>query len=652
MKRKLNMMGDIDDDLIERANPENIKPRQRKFSFKTITTLAACLAIAVVAVNLAIFLPMGNDEPPIIGPGNEGSTLGGLSYDDIKDIIDANRKPQYNGSVDGNFSDGADMAPGMPDMDSDSVVGGTTTSKPNGSTGEYVEVTDNQVNGVIEADIFKRTTTHIFYIRGASIYAYSIEGESSKEVGSLVFTDSYSYNSREMYLSANGKTATIIHTDTSYQGMTRVSLIDVSSPENMKVLKCTTIKGKYEDSRYVNGELLVFTRFQIKDTDEDENYIPAVDDGDGFTLLSPEQIVAPQKFGNNSYLVVSKISEKNLSYAGSLALLGFDSTLYVSKDSIYATRAFSFSKTENNIYSYGNKTEIVRLSYAGDLLNIVGSVMVNGRIKDQYSMDEYEGILRVFTTVNQGYYPVYTGNYGWDDSVSNENSSSGVMPNGSASSGISSSPSASRQNVTSASLYCIELGEEMKVVASVECFAPQGETVQSARFDGDSAYVCTAIVFTDPVFVFDLSDLQNITYKDTGVIEGYSHSLIELKDGLLFGIGQTDWSTIKLELYKEGENGLNSLSKVEIKQAYGTSEYKAHYINREEMIFGFAYRNYYEGTWFYSIYKVVDNELTIIYNTKLHECNHLENCRGVLIDNYFYILTDSQELNFIVLKIN
>jgi len=641
MKRKLNMMNAVDDDLIERANPENIKPRQRKFSFKMISTLAACLAIAVVAVNLAIFLPIGNDEPPVIGPGNEGSTLGGLSYDDIKDIIDANRKPQYNGSVDGNFSGGADMAPGMPEVDDDASMGGTTTSKPNGSTGEYVEVTDNQVNGVIEADIFKRTTTHIFYIRGASIYAYSIEGENSKEVGSVMFTDSYSYNSREMYLSADGKTATIIHTDASYQGMTRVSLIDVSSPENMKVLKCTTIKGKYEDSRYVNGELLVFTRFQIKDTDEDENYIPAVDDGDGFTLLSPEQIVAPQKFGNNSYLVVSKISEKNLSYAGSLALLGFDSTLYVSKDSIYATRAFSFSKTENNIYSYGNKTEIVRLSYAGDLLNIVGSVMVNGRIKDQYSMDEYEGILRIFTTVNQGYYP-----------VSNKNSSSGVMPNGSASSGISSSPSASRQNVTSASLYCIELGEEMKVIASVECFAPQGETVQSARFDKTSAYVCTAIVFTDPVFVFDLSDLQNITYKDTGVIDGYSHSLIELKDGLLFGIGQTDWSTIKLELYKEGENGLDSLSKVEIKQAYGTSEYKAHYINREEMIFGFAYRNYYEDTWFYCIYRVVGNEIVLVHQAKLHNGDYLENCRGTLIDGYFYILTDSRELNFIVLKIN
>ena len=632
MKRKLNMMGDIDDDLIERANPESIKPRQRKFSFKMISTLAACLVIAVVAVNLAIFLPIGEDNPLIGGDPLSKDDLNGssanLDYDKIKDIINDNRQPLYGGAIE----NGTAMAPGMPEADEDAVEGGSgaTTGNPNG---EYVEVTDNQVSGVIEADIFKRTTTHIFYIRGAKIYAYSIDGENSRVVGSLVFTDTYSYNSREMYLSTDGKTATIIHTDSSYPSKTRVSLVDVSSPDDMKIVNCTTVKGQYVDSRYANQELLLFTRFQITNTESEDGYIPSVDSGNGFELLAPDRIIAPQKFNNNSYLVVSKISEKKLSYVDSLALLGFDSTLYVSQGSIYTTRGFNFNKTENNIYSYANKTEIVKINYEGDTLSIDGAITVNGLIRNQYSMDEYDGILRVFTSVIQGQYTVYQGSLWQDEDVS-------------------PSVSQANQNITSASLYCIELGDEMKVLASVECFAPQGETVQSARFDKTSAYVCTAIVFTDPVFVFDLSDLQNITYKDTGVIEGYSHSLIELKDGLLFGIGQTDWSTIKLELYSQDESGLNSLSKIEIEHAFGTSEYKAHYINREEMIFGFAYRDYYEGTWYYSIYKVVDNELTIVYNTKLHEGNYFENCRGVLIDGYFYILTDSKELNFIVAKIS
>ena len=200
----------------------------------------------------------------------------------------------------------------------------------------------------------------------------------------------------------------------------------------------------------------------------------------------------------------------------------------------------------------------------------------------------------------------------------------------------------------SASLYCIDI-KKMQIIASVENFAPQGESVQSARFNGDSAYVCTAIVFTDPVFVFDLSDLSNITYKDTGNIEGYSHSLVELKDGYLLGIGQTGWSTIKLELYKEEGSQLVSVSKIELSICYGTDEYKAHYINREEMVFGFAYEKYeYNSNQpnqrYYDIYKIVDGEIVLANRVAISPC-WVKNCRGVLVDGYFYILTDATEKN-------
>jgi uncharacterized secreted protein with C-terminal beta-propeller domain len=101
-------------------------------------------------------------------------------------------------------------------------------------------------------------------------------------------------------------------------------------------------------------------------------------------------------------------------------------------------------------------------------------------------MDEYDGNLRVFTTTS-------------DTSV----------------------------NV---SLFIIN-AEKLKVVKSVEGFAPAGESVRSARFEKTTAYVCTSKLFTDPVFFFDLSDINNITYKDTGTIEGYSTSLVDFTNG-------------------------------------------------------------------------------------------------------------------------
>ena len=115
-------------------------------------------------------------------------------------------------------------------------------------------------------------------------------------------------------------------------------------------------------------------------------------------------------------------------------------------------------------------------------------------------MDEKDGILRVVTTVEYGSYSDAYG-HGW------------FVP-----------------AYTSASLYCVSL-EDFETVASVEKFAPEGEQVQSVRFDGDYAYVCTSVNFSDPVFFFDLSDLSNITYTDTGEIEGFSSSLVDFENG-------------------------------------------------------------------------------------------------------------------------
>ena len=687
-KNKLKMMDGIEDELIERANPDNIKPKKKRRFSARMGMIAACLVIAVVAVNLAIFLPSGTGEPPIITPDSGGPstkpnadkplTIPG-TYDEIKALLDANLGYDYEGGVDAddslNGGTGMDTpSMGVPDSDIAPELGGSSS---------YVEVTDNQVEGVIEADIFKRTTTHIFYLRGNKLYAYSIKGEDSALVGEIEFTKNQ-FSAKEMYLSQDGRVATIIYsTISNRQNETSIITVNVENPAEMTAAKCTSIKGSYISSRYTNGELLLFTRFYVSNTSSTSNYIPSVDLGDGYQLLPPESILAPTQINSCSYLTISKLSGENLSYGGSTALLSYGSTTYVSSESVYATRSYYHTQTVNNVRSYGYKTEIARIDYSGNALKTVGTVSINGAVKDQYCMDEHNGVLRVFTTIQDGYYTV-SGNTSngviesggtvssdvievaptepdtavpnegiasdsteWtESSVSDswaESSIDMIEPQGNdvpVASPMSLTARRTYGSVTSASLYCIDI-EKMVVVASVKEFAPQGETVQSARFDGNTAYVCTAIVFTDPVFVFDLSDLENITYKDTGVIEGYSHSLIELEGGYLLGIGQTGWSTIKLELYLETENGLVSVSKVELEDAYGTSDYKAHYVNREEMIFGFAYQQYspkYKTV--YHVFKIVNGEIVTAAEIDIHEKSVFSLCRGVYVDGYFYVLSD------------
>ena len=659
-KNKLNMMDGIDDELIDRANPENIKKKPKKKLHFRYGMIAACLLCAVLAINLAIFLPMALGEDPIADDENDENDdipeePQGQTYDSIKKIIES-----YNGYKNDNLTNSMGSAAGTPEMGNDST---------------YVEVTDNQVQGVIEADIFKRTKSHIFYLRGNKLCAYSINGEDSALVGELQVISNYVSN-REMYLSTDGKRAIIIYTATEgYRSVTKIVTVNVENPGQMSLMKSSSFTGSYVGSRYTNGDLLLFTRFYVTDTKKEENFIPSVNTGSGYKLLAPNCIVAPNNISSTSYITVSKLKSNGDSYCGSVALLSYDDTIYVSGESAYVARSIYESKTDGEYQTYKNKSEIARISYKGDTVSTKGIATVNGTVKDQYCMDEHNGILRVFATVTEGYYKTYyNGNSSSSSSGSVSGGASGSV-GGSAGGGTISpsigaaepSPSPSAKNsspvitpmayekeserIVSASLYCISI-DTMKVKASKESFAPQGETVQSARFDGNTAYVCTAIVFTDPVFVFDLSDLNNITYKDTGDIEGYSHSLIELSDGYLLGIGQVGWTTLKLELYLEAETGLSSVSKVEIANAYSTSTYKAHYINREEMVFGFAYAQYGEKTkTVYSVFKIIDGKITTVKEFNIGEKAVFDQCRGVLIDDYFYVLTDADTNNFLVSKI-
>ena len=179
----------------------------------------------------------------------------------------------------------------------------------------------------------------------------------------------------------------------------------------------------------------------------------------------------------------------------------------------------------------------------------------------------------------------------------------------------------------------------------MERFAPQGESVQSVRFDKDKAYVCTAIVLTDPVFVFDLSDLNNITYKDTGTITGYSSSLINFGEDYLLGIGYgASFDTMKLEIYTETATGVESVCSYEMPNCYFASEYKSYYINRDKHLIGIGYDDYnqinetdfinhytlflFDG---YDFVKLIDEEITGFNDYK----------RAVLIDGYFYMFGEN-----------
>ena len=460
-ENKLNLINEIDDNLILGADPESIRKKKKsKLRFRW-GALVACFLCAVLAINLAIFLPMFWSGDDYLNKPDSGSSVQS-SYDKIKEIINLSfpNNPNYNyGTSDGVLEDS--MASGTP-----------SPGNPDAGS-SYVEVTDNQVQDVIEADLFKRTTTHIFYLRDNAINAYSIKGADSALVGTLQFSSEALYD-KTMYLSNDGRIATVIYTKCKDSvAETMVATINVENPEEMKLVKSNAFTGSYVDSRYANGELLLFTRFSFTKTDEEEDFIPAIDTGDGYTLLKPDSIIAPEVINTKSYLTISKLNGEKLSLCGSVALLGYGDTMYISSSSIYPTRTINEFIKNDNLCTYTNKTEIARIDYSDSLLSVKGVITVNGTVKDQYCMDELNGVLRVFTSTSEGYYYIYNSD---NDSVSSSvTSGSPASPGVSSSSGSAETTPSIGQlepttpqrsntsaNTTSASLYCIDNKNDFK----------------------------------------------------------------------------------------------------------------------------------------------------------------------------------------------
>lgn len=503
---------------------------------------------------------------------------------------------------------------------------GSSQSVPSGAYGSssYEEITDNQVQGVTEADRIKRSDKYIYYLRNDTLFIYSIDGEHSQALNryTLAPDDGFQItqygNSLEMYLSDDCTTVTIIAAcSKELKTYTYIVSLDVSEPMAIRLNSQMYITGGCLSSRLIDGNLYIFSRWYCDpspDYSDNATFLPQYGTADQMECIPMDNIIIPENPTSTLYTVVSKLDQKTLAAEDTAALLSYASTVYVSDRNIFLTRVFSDKQNAWNHTLYQDRTEICQIGYTGDGLEYKGSFCVDGTVNNQYSMDEYDGILRVVTTTKS-----YTRNeqkYGSYTSITTDNST------------------------TNASLFCIDLSDH-RVQASVENFAPEGESVRSARFDGEYAYVCTSVVLMDPVFFFDLSDLDHITYKDTGTIDGYSMSLIDFADGFLMGIGYGEsFNTLKIEIYREGDNSVEPHCKYEKNNVLFSSEYKSYYIDRENRMIGLGLTMY--GTEAASVYTLLHFDgyaLTELIQVPMEGNNAAK--RAVYIDGYLYIFGDT-----------
>jgi len=607
-----------DDRYIAEAHPDHIVAPKRNRTL--ISVIAACACFALIVCNLWLFIPFNTTPPDVSKYANSEyygliQKLNTLTFAQPK--YKHNAKQHWAGLKDISFgiNKGAVMAP-TPEYDSNA---------PGASGSEYEEITDNQVAGIIEADRIKRSNTHIYYLDGRVLRIYSIEKENTKEVGSyaLYSEDRNGYLDQwEFYLSDDCKTAVVI-TQYYHDADRCVNLVslDVSDPANIVKKDEFSVTGEYMSSRKTNGSILLLTEFVIDreelDFDDESTFLPQIDQGNGLQSIPAEGIVSPEQLNSTRYTVVMKLDDASLDLQGTAAYLSYSEDVYVSENHVFLTHVYADKQqNEDGTFTRNSMTEISCLTYGGDSFESKGSVTVRGYVKDQWSMDEYEGILRVFTTTNA-------------TTVREQSHQNGT---------VSAEILQTATGASNASLYCIDLST-FAVVASVIDFAPPREEIQSVRFDKTTAYVCTSIELSDPVFFFDLSDLNHITFKDTGTIEGFSTSLINLGSGYLLGIGRGEsWSSFKVEVYEETEGGVRSVCAYELENAEYSTLYKSYYVDRQNQLVGLgivdhSHRGNHETR--YLLLHFDGYELVELVNVQL--AGRLANMRGVCIDGYMYM---------------
>lgn len=468
------------------------------------------------------------------------------SVEEIKDYLKNNQLMSQAYTV------GYDDAQVYPELSAEQSAGALkSTNSPSVSgtvtSGDY-STTNVQVTGVDEADFIKNDGKYIYLISNNQLVivdAYPAKGAKILSNTSLngtptnlflngdylvIFTSSYGYTPVYGSVDVMEKSSMPYYPATS---TTHALIYSVKNRNDPVLEKDIKVDGNYFDARMIGDYVYMVTKQAVNYYDN-PIIVPQVQVG-------IEKAVTPDVyyFGNPEYNYVFHTVTSFNALGGSgvnskTFLMGSTNTMFVSEDNIYISYPvyqpvtvyspplpvpqLSLSALED---TYNYLTESEKSSFVGDIsgskpittqvdqsrtvihkiainngkIDYVSKGEVRGNLLNQYSMDEYNGNLRVATTSN-----VYT-NYG--SNLSNN-------------------------------VYVLD--GSMKTIGSLEQIA-LGEKIYSTRFMNDRLYMVT-FKQMDPFFVIDLSGPTSPKVLGELQLPGFSDYLHPYDATHVIGIGK------------------------------------------------------------------------------------------------------------------
>ena len=387
--------------------------------------------------------------------------------------------------------------------------------------------TNTQVKGVDEADIVKTDGKNIYYV----VKEYNGYGIAIINVNTNEKVNKIEYDNTEIYPSEiflykdklivignryqNNKTVIeetettskryLELTDVAYIGnsMTTIVVYDVSDVLNIKEIRKVEIEGNYISSRMIEENIYVISskdlyQYYYGSLREDELQSRYLD-----TAISDDLICKDYKdiyyfpeSEESNYLNIASFNVNNLEDANVKTFLGAGSDVYCSENNLYITKTnWNYKMIEDSTA----ETSIYKISLNGTKLVLEAETKIPGMIINQFSLDEYNGNLRIAVTK-------YNNNSSED---------------------------------TSNNLYILD--SKLSVIGSIENMA-EGEEIYSVRFMGNKGYIVT-FKQVDPLFVIDLSNPINPSVVGELKIPGYSSYLHPYDENHIIGIGYNTTET-------------------------------------------------------------------------------------------------------------
>lgn len=432
--------------------------------------------------------------------------------------------------------------------------------------------TNVQVAGVDEPDIIKNDNRYIYVISGPNLVivdAYPAAGAS------VISTTETADTPRDIFI--RGDRLVLFSTGTATLGtgspgaelammppywrpsspVTHVTIYDISDRANPRVLKDYSIEGDYIDARMIGSLVYLVTREQIYPYRDYPLVVPSLREGTK-TILQPDVWYFDHPESQYTFTTLTSFDiasgkEKD----AQTYLLGTGNTIYVSEEAMYVSfprylpviyrgqpvpmmaessvalpdfNTLTGQERQSIIDSLRNaEQDAIRRQEADQTTTVIHKIGIKngaityqargeipGTLNNQFSMDEYQGNLRVATTSS-----VYTPRFG---------------------------------QYTYNNVYVLD--REMKTIGELTHIAEQ-ETIYATRFVGDRLYMVT-FKQIDPFFVIDLSKPRSPAILGELKIPGYSDYLHPFDATHIIGIGKetatNDWggvsvSGVKLALF-------------------------------------------------------------------------------------------------------